>query len=106
MDLTTMKWDDKFTIAGTPPMAREDAGCAYNPVDCNLIFFGGWTMRYWDSVLVLNVAGVVGPPYAVLGVEPTTGPLTGLTPIKLQGQRFKESTMVRVQRHVTVCNGM
>eukprot|EP00966_Prymnesium_polylepis_P100794 2334528-Prymnesium_polylepis.1 len=97
MDLTDMKWDEKFTVAGNAPPPREDAGCAYDLTQCNLIFFGGWKQRWWDDVQVLNVAGVVGPPYAVLAVEPYTGPLTGHTPITLRGQRFKESTMVSVR---------
>jgi dynein heavy chain len=89
MDATAMEWDTKFTLAGTPPTAREDAGCAYDFGSSSLIFFGGWRQRWWKDLQVLNVAGVVGPPYAVQAAEPATGPFTGGTPITLKGLRFK-----------------
>ena len=59
--------------------------------------FGGWRQRWWSDVLVLNVAGVVGPPYAVQGITPTTGPFTGGTPVVISGLRFKESPLVSVR---------
>ena len=97
MNLTTMQWDHEFTLIGTPPSPREDAGCAYDPTNAVLLFFGGWRQRWWKDLCVLNVAGVVGPPYAVMGIEPATGPLTGGTPITLTGLRFKQSPLVSVR---------
>jgi len=97
MDATAMQWDTKFTLAGTSPMAREDAGCSYDLNTSNLVMFGGWRQRWWRDVLVLNVAGVVGPPYAVSSSTPDTGPMTGGTPVLLTGQRFKQSTLVSVR---------
>ena len=43
----------------------------------------------------LNVAGIVGPPYAVQSVEPATGPVTGNTPVLLRGIGFTESPLVQ-----------
>jgi dynein heavy chain len=97
MDCTAMEWDAKWSLAGTPPPAREDAGCAYDPASCNLIFFGGWRQKWWNDLCLLNVAGVVGPPYAVMGANPDTGPMTGGTPITLTGLRFKQSPLVSVR---------
>ena len=95
--LLTLEWETKWSLQGAPPMAREDAGIAYDTSTCDLVFFGGWRQRWWSDVSTLNVAGVVGPSYAVMGVEPATGPLTGGTPITLTGLRFKESPMVTVR---------
>ena len=46
---------------------------------------------------MLNVAGVAGPPYAVMKAVPNRGPLTGGTPVILEGLRFKESSIVSVR---------
>ena len=93
----SLTWESKWTLAGAPPPAREDAGCCYDPNSCNLIFFGGWRQKWWNDLCLLNVAGVVGPPYAVMSTEPNTGPLTGGTPLVLRGLRFKESPLVSVR---------
>ena len=87
----------KWTLNGTPPPAREDAGCSYDLTTCSMVFFGGWRQKWFNDICMLNVAGVVGPPYAVSGVSPVTGPLTGLTPITIYGQSFKESPLVSVR---------
>ena len=97
MDSTNMEWDTKFTLAGTSPSPREDTGCAYDLANGNLIFFGGWRQRWWNDLLILNVAGVVGPPYALQSMTPDTGPQTGGTPITLYGLRFKQTTLVSVR---------
>ena len=91
----TAKWSLNPHVA--PPPAREDAGCAYDPTESNLVFFGGWRQKWWNDLALLNVAGVVGPPYAVHACEPNTGPVTGLTPITIRGMKFKESPIVSVR---------
>jgi hypothetical protein len=108
MDAGTMEWSP-FTMQGAPPPSREDCGIGYNGAACDLIFFGGWKQKWLDDLWVLNVAGVVGPPYAVMQVEPNTGPLTGGTPVILQGLRFIESPMINVRftdgKRDANCNG-
>ena len=84
-------------IAGTPPGAREDCGVAYDTKSCNLLYFGGWRQGWLDDLCCLNVAGIVGPPYAVQSVEPATGPVTGNTPVLLRGIGFTESPLVQVK---------
>ena len=95
--MLTLSWESKWSLCGAPPASREDAGCAYDTTTCDLVFFGGWRQRWWSDTAILNVAGVVGPAYAVMDAQPATGPLTGGTPIVLKGLRFKESPMVTVR---------
>ena len=96
MDVASNSWVPPL-VAGAAPTAREDSAFAYDPATCNIIFFGGWRQKWLNDLWTLNVAGVVGPPYAVLKAEPYTGPLTGGTPITLRGLRFIESPMVQVR---------
>ena len=72
------------------PSAREDCGIAYDTKSCRLLYFGGWKQGWMDDLWCLNVAGVVGPPYAVQSIGPTTGPITGNTPISIHGIGFIE----------------
>jgi dynein heavy chain len=96
MDVNSNSWVPPL-VAGSAPPAREDSAFAYDPATCNILFFGGWRQKWLNDLWALNVAGVVGPPYAVLKAEPYTGPLTGGTPITLRGLRFIESPMVQVR---------
>lgn len=108
MDAGTMQWTP-FTMHGAPPPPREDCGMGYDTSTCNLVFFGGWKQKWLDDLWILNVAGVVGPPYAVMKAEPDTGPLTGGTPVILHGLRFIESPMINVRftdgKRDANCNG-
>ena len=89
-------------ISGTPPGAREDCGVAYDTKSCNLLYFGGWRQGWLDDLCCLNVAGIVGPPYAVQSIEPATGPVTGNTPVVLRGIGFTESADVKVKPPLTL----
>jgi dynein heavy chain len=73
LDTARMMWIAPV-ITGAPPSAREDCAIGYDTKTCNLIFFGGWRQGWLSDLWCLNVAGIVGPPYAVQSVEPTTGP--------------------------------
>ena len=85
LDTGKMAWGSGHYAAGSGnPGAREDCSVAYDAKSCNIIFFGGWKQGWLDDLWCLNVAGIVGPPYAVQGVSPTTGPITGNTPISIQ----------------------
>ena len=96
LDTGRMVWTAPV-IAGTPPDAREDCSVSYDAKTCNLVYFGGWRQGWLDDLWCLNVAGIVGPPYAVQSVEPATGPVTGNTPVIVKGLGFVESTMVQVK---------
>ena len=45
--------------------------------ESRLIIFGGWANKWLDDVWQINVSSIVGPPYAILKVEPPLGPVTG-----------------------------
>ena len=96
LDTARKVWSNPV-ISGTPPGAREDCAVAYDTKTCNLIYFGGWRQGWLDDLCCLNVAGIVGPPYAVQMVEPSTGPVTGNTPVVLHGLGFMESSIVQVK---------
>ena len=96
LDTGRMVWTAPV-IAGTPPDAREDCSVSYDAKTCNLVYFGGWRQGWLDDLWCLNVAGIVGPPYAVQSDEPATGPVTGNTPVIVKGLGFVESTMVQVK---------
>jgi dynein heavy chain len=82
---------------GNAPKARADATIAYDNKGSRLVLFGGWTNRWLGDLHVLNVDSVVGPPYAILDVEPKQGPITGSTTLIIIGLDFisTETTVVR-----------
>ena len=84
-------------MAGSPPSPREDCSVGYDTKTCQLVFFGGWRQGWLGDLHCLNVAGIVGPPYAVQSVEPSTGPVTGNTPVTLHGIGFIEASQVQVK---------
>jgi dynein heavy chain len=43
-----------------------------------------------------QVAGIVGPPYAVHSVDPVQGPVTGGTLVRVEGINFGGSTAIKV----------
>ena len=57
--------------------------------------FGGWSDQWVGDLITLEVAGIVGPPYAMTELEPNMGPITGNTPLVIRGLNFVETTQVR-----------
>ena len=49
----------------------------YDAQSKRLIVFGGWANKWNNEAHALTVAPIVGPPYAVLGLKPNIGPITG-----------------------------
>ena len=45
----------------------------------------------------LSVAGVIGPPYAVLSVQPAMGPITGAQDIEIGGDGFESGAGATVR---------
>jgi hypothetical protein len=72
------------------PEPREYAGMAYQQNDRTLVLFGGWSNGWHSDVYTLNVAKVVGPPYAITGAEPNMGQLTGGNTLRIFGKNFSE----------------
>ena len=57
-------------------------------------FLEGWRQQWLNDVHVLDVGGLVGPGYAVLSCSPTSGPLTGGTPLTLTGLNLRPSSQI------------
>lgn len=45
----------------------------------------------------LNVSTITGPAYAIFGIKPKLGPLTGKTKVTILGEGFKQSTNIIVK---------
>jgi dynein heavy chain len=91
-----------------PP--REHAAMCYEPEESRLIVFGGWANKWLDDVWQINVSSIVGPPYAILKVEPPLGPVTGNMKITVHGVGFASvNGMCTVQfatpKQVATCQG-
>lgn len=52
---------------------------------------GGWKNDWLNDMWSLNVSTITGPPYAIFGMEPKLGPLTGKTRTTLTGDGFTDS---------------
>lgn len=94
LDTGSMRWSDLTTTAvskgrGCFPKHRADAQMCYDTVNKRIILFGGWANRWFNDAWALPVASIIGPPYAVLGVEPAIGPVTGQQKITVKGQGFE-----------------
>ena len=75
MDCGTKRWLTA-EVAGEAPPACEDAAWAYDAQGAKLYLFGGWNDKWISSLYALDVSAVVGPPYAVHALEPSTGPVS------------------------------
>ena len=50
-----------------------------------LVLFGGWASEWLNDCYTLDVSGIVGPPYACMGLSPRLGPVTGGTALTISG---------------------
>ena len=64
--------------------------------DSRLVIFGGWANNWLDDMWALNVGSITGPSYAIFGIEPKMGPLTGNTDIIITGAGFRDSSNIIV----------
>lgn len=76
-------------VTGTPPKPRADASMVYDTTSKRLIVFGGWNNKWSNETHALSVTPIVGPPYAVLGLRPTLGPITGQQKLIVEGMGFE-----------------
>ena len=90
LDTGAMTWDIPKT-SGDLPSPRADCSLAYDKEEDQILLFGGWANRWFDDLYTLDVAEIVGPPYAVSTISPTTGAITGNTTVALEGYNFRGS---------------
>jgi dynein heavy chain len=75
-------------LGGTPPAPRASSPMAFDLKGSRLLFFGGWANQWLDDLFVLDVGSIVGPPYAVTGLSPSEGPITGGGVVFVEGIDF------------------
>lgn len=79
-------------VGGAVPRARADASMVYDAASKRVVVFGGWSNRWHNDAHAMSVAPIVGPPYAVLGLQPNIGPITGQQPLIVEGMGFEPKT--------------
>eukprot|EP00656_Telonema_subtile_P055656 TRINITY_DN8681_c0_g1_i1.p1 TRINITY_DN8681_c0_g1~~TRINITY_DN8681_c0_g1_i1.p1 ORF type:complete len:165 (-),score=41.54 TRINITY_DN8681_c0_g1_i1:44-538(-) len=67
------------------PCPREYCASLFDPKSARMLFFGGWANRWLGDLHALDISGIVGPSYAVTGVSPAMGPLSGGRAVVVQG---------------------
>ncbi|KAK9817742.1 hypothetical protein WJX72_001478 [[Myrmecia] bisecta] len=89
MDCGSLFWHQP-EVLGTPPCPREDTAWVFDIKSCCLVVFGGWANRWLGDTWKVNVAPIIGPPYACTGAVPDIGPVFGDTEIVVKGLRFRD----------------
>lgn len=51
----------------------------YDKDNARIIIHGGWSSNWLNDMWSLSVGSITGPPYAIFGLKPKLGPLTGKT---------------------------
>lgn len=93
LDIETLRWAPIHPEDSICPKPREYAGMAYDKKDSRLIVFGGWNNRWLNDMYALSVGKIVGPPYAITSVEPSTSQLSGGTEVTVKGVGFTEGSI-------------
>ncbi|OQR84958.1 dynein heavy chain [Achlya hypogyna] len=81
-------------IQGTPPAPRSDTTLAYDDKGSRLLICGGWANFWFNDVFALDVSSVVGPPYAITGIFPSFGAITGGTLLTIEGIDFVPKAVI------------
>ncbi|CAN0207407.1 unnamed protein product, partial [Discosporangium mesarthrocarpum] len=58
----------------------------YDDTNSRLLLFGGWANKWWGELHVCSVGEVVGPPYSLESMAPTTGAITGSTEARVSAK--------------------
>jgi hypothetical protein len=102
LDIETLSWrtfelekneTDKDILQ---PQKRESSQMVYDHKDSRLVMFGGWSNEGLGDLWSLNVSQIVGPPYAIRGIKPNKGPLTGNTKVKIEGVGFEDVNNIKL----------
>ena len=91
-------WQPSVNVLGeAAPTPRSDTLAAYDARHSRMLVFGGWSNRWLDGLYSLDLSALVGPPYAVLDIEPGSGPVTGGQSLAIHGEGFLEDTDITVR---------
>ncbi|CAD7974700.1 unnamed protein product [Amoebophrya sp. A25] len=96
---STPTLENKANDARIPP--REHTAICYDKEESRLIFFGGWANKWLDDCWQINVSSIVGPPYAVIGIKPHLGPVSGGQKVQISGIGFRSTQGQVVVRFIT-----
>jgi dynein heavy chain len=102
LDSGNMRWTDltaQATAKGptASPKPRADSSLVYDGQNKRIITFGGWANRWFNDAWALPVASIIGPPYAVLGLAPAIGPITGKQQLRIEGRGFEPGASANVR---------
>ena len=79
----TEVWAEVETEA--KPKPRCDTEMVYDAEGQRLLVFGGWGNRWFNDLQILDVASVVGPPYAIAALSPPSGANLGTAAVAVYG---------------------
>ena len=97
LDTGLHRWSLPVVGGIDKPKPRTDTVLAYDSKFSRLILFGGWASEWLADVFTLDVARVVGPPYAIMDLYPNNGPVTGSTTLQITGIDFVNTKDVVVR---------
>ena len=89
LDMNSHQWQNIVLETPYKPKARESASLFYDINESRIVIFGGWCNNWLGDVHALSVSLITGPPYAIYGIKPQLGPLTGKTKVIINGDGFK-----------------
>jgi dynein heavy chain len=96
LDTGTNTWS-RPNIIGDIPSPRAETQLGYDSKGSRLMIFGGWRNEWLGDIHSLNVGCVVGPPYAIMHIEPKVGPITGGVELLIEGIDFVNTKDVVVR---------
>ena len=87
----------KPDIVGEPPLPRADTEMVYDSKNSRILMFGGWANEWYQDICAMDVSNIVGPPYAIMGLEPTSGPITGASRLTIKGIDFVNTSQITIR---------
>jgi dynein heavy chain len=92
---------NKLIVPPTDPFApggRDQTAMFFDEGSNRLVVFGGWSNRWLDDMWAINISSITGPPYAISGLEPSMGPVSGNRTLRIKGEGFlSQGKQARVQ---------
>ena len=92
MDMASVRWMDIMPEDEERPKPREYSAMTYDANNRRLVVFGGWYNGWLNDLYTLDVSKIVGPSYAITGIDPPLGQISGGVPITITGVGFTQMT--------------